>query len=91
MSGVPKTMAAWHEAHVDLGRFLEIGDAVAEDMVDYFLGVLPPATWREALIQIGEPHSHIRNRATFATICKKGQVWYWAGNCYLGESEEPAQ
>jgi hypothetical protein len=30
-----KTMAGWHEAAVDLGRYLEIGDTVSEDMAIY--------------------------------------------------------
>jgi hypothetical protein len=84
-----KTMQDWHDAHVDLGKFLKIGDPVSEDMADYFLGVLPPATWLSNLIQIGEPHSHVRGRATFATIHKRGPVWYWAGNCWRGENTEP--
>jgi hypothetical protein len=84
-----KTMAGWHLAAVDLGKYLQIGDAVAEDMATYFLEVLPPATWRETLIQIGEPYSHVRGRATFATIYKKGGLWIWAGNCYRGEWTEP--
>lgn len=82
-----KTMAGWHEAKVDLDRYLEIGDAVDEEMADYFIGVLPPATWRADLIQIGEPYSHVAGRATFSTLYKPlgAQAWLYAGHCHRGE------
>ncbi len=86
-----KTMEEWHADGRDLGEFLQIGDRVAEDMAEYFLGVLPPATWRADLIQIGEPNDHIRGRATFATIYREAGVWVWAGFCYRGEYSEPAR
>jgi hypothetical protein len=87
------SMAGWHEARVDLGKYLELGDAVSEDMADYFLGVLPPAMMRHDLIQIGEPNDHINGRATFATIYRKrggGGTWIWAGMCHRGETTEPS-
>ena len=84
-----KTMDDWHQDGRDLGKYLQIGDAVAEDVADYFLGVLPPATQLSNLIQIGEPNDHIRGRATFATIYKTGGIWRWMGFCYRGEVTEP--
>ena len=84
-----KTMDDWHLDGRDLGKFFEIGDAVGEDVADYFLCVLPPATQLSRLIQIGEPNNHIRGRATFATICKTAGVWRWMGYCYRGEVRQP--
>jgi len=84
-----KDMAGWHESRLDLGKYLQIGDAVSEDMATYFLEVLPPACWRETLIQIGEPHDHVNGRATFATIYKRGGKWIFAGYCHRGEFTEP--
>lgn len=88
-----KTMSGWHEAKVDLDRYLEIGDAVDEEMADYFIGVLPPATYRADLIQIGEPYSHVAGRATFSTLYKPlgAQAWLYAGHCHRGEWAEPAR
>jgi hypothetical protein len=85
-----KTLAGWHEAKVDLDRYLQIGDAVDEEMMDYFLGVLPPATFRANLIQIGEPYSHVNGRATFSTIYKPlgAPNWLYAGHCHRGEWTE---
>jgi len=86
-----KTMAGWRASGSDLGKYLSVGDAVSADMVDYFLGVLPPACYRANLVQIGEPNSHVNGRATFATVCKPLGTCYWkyAGNCHRGECTEP--
>jgi hypothetical protein len=86
---VIKSMQDWRESGLDLGKFLKIGDRVTEDVATYFIEVLPPATWREALIQIGEPNDHVRGRATFATIVKRRGLWTWAGFCYRGEWVQP--
>jgi hypothetical protein len=88
-TGIIKTMEGWHESRLDLGKYLQVGDVVSEDMANYFIEVLPPATFRETMIQIGEPNDHIRGRATFATIYKKSGDWVWAGFCYRGEFNEP--
>ena len=91
MTTVLKTMTGWHEAKCDLGKYLRIGDAVDEEVVDYFIGVLPPACWRADLIQIGEPNNHIAGRATFSTLYKPLGAIYWlyAGHCHHGEWVEP--
>jgi len=85
-----KTLAGWHEAKCDLDKYLQVGDAVDGEMFDYFLGVLPPATWRANLLQIGEPYSHIAGRETFSTLYKPlGAVhWLYAGHCHRGEWTE---
>ena len=84
-----KDMAGWHTAGVDLSKYLEVGDAVSEDLMMYFLEVLPPATWRPALIQIGEPFDLVNGRATFSTIYRRHGGWFYAGNCHRGEGVEP--
>ena len=73
-------MEGWHEAKIDLGKYLQVGDEVSEDLYMYFLEVLPPATWHKDLVQIGEPVSSVQGRATWATLCKKEGKWLYAGN-----------
>lgn len=84
-----KTMEGWHESKLDLGKFLQIGDVVDEEMADYFLCVLPPACMTGGILQIGEPNSHVNGRATFATIKRTSEGWVYCGNCHRGQTEEP--
>lgn len=81
-----KTFENWKG---NLSDYLTIGDEVDEDMVDHFVNVLPPASWRADLVQIGEPHSHVAGRATYPTLHKKEGRWLYAGNCFRGESTQP--
>lgn len=83
-----KTYKDWKGS---LNEYLQIGDLVDEEMVDYFLNVLPPITWNSHCIQMGEPYSHIGGRATYATLKNTEAGWVYAGHCFRGEIEEPAQ
>ncbi|WP_246096432.1 hypothetical protein [Paenibacillus sinopodophylli] len=69
----------------DLHHFLKIGDEVDEAFQEYFLNVLPPASWTASLIQIGEPYSHVGGRATYATIAKCEGKWLFKGHCHRGQ------
>lgn len=41
----------------DLEEYLQVGDLVDQEMVDYFINVLPPAYMSGSLIQMGHrPH-----------------------------------
>ena len=84
-----KTMEGWHESKVDLGKYLQIGDVVEEEMADYFLCVLPPACMTGGILQIGEPNSHVNGRATYATIKRTSEGWIYCGNCHRGQTTEP--
>lgn len=81
-----KTYASWKG---NLDEYLEVGDYVDEEMAMYFLNVLPPATQRSDLIQIGEPHSHVNFHPTYATLEKDEHGWRYCGHCHLGEIYEP--
>ncbi|MGO4697702.1 hypothetical protein AB4Z50_25785 [Paenibacillus sp. 2TAB26] len=70
----------------NMDDFLKIGDEVDEEFYDYFLNVLPPASWTSSLVQIGEPHSHVGGRATYATIAKVDGKWIYRGHCHRGET-----
>jgi hypothetical protein len=87
---VAKTMQGWHEDGRDLGKYLSVGDLVAEDIYTYCLEVLPPRTRSVTLLQMGEPASTVRGRKTWGTLRREPDGWVYAGNCYAGEREEPA-
>lgn len=81
-----KTYADWKG---NLYDYLQIGDIVDEEMVEYFIDVLPPACFNSSCIQMGEPYSHIDGNATYATLKKVDGEWVFAGNCFYGETEQP--
>lgn len=68
------------------------GDQVTEDVVDYFMNLLPPAFMSYGILQVGEPVSHEYDeknegfRATFSTFVKGDTSWIYAGNCFLRET-----
>lgn len=84
-----KTLTGWNESGQQLTPFLSIGDAVEEAFADWALNIMPPACWKSDLIQVGEPHSHIHGRATFATFHREGKTWHFAGHCHRGKIAEP--
>ncbi|WP_433975607.1 hypothetical protein [Tunturiibacter lichenicola] len=63
-----KTYAAWCQSQQPLTPFLSPGDAVDEAFVDWAMNVLPPARFDLGYVQIGEPHTEVSGRATFATF-----------------------
>lgn len=68
------------------------GDAVSEEIVDNFLCVLPPATNRIDLMQMGEPMDHRRDprtgrvRPTYLTFQRRSDQWYFCGRCFAGDT-----
>lgn len=97
----PKTMEGWRvfaeETHeYSMYAYLQKGDVVGEDVVNYFVNMLPPATNRASLVQIGSPYDSVEDRdgklrPTFGTFAKENGVWRFCGNCFRGERVEPAQ
>ena len=89
-----KTLEGWNESHVNLDRYLQVGDQVDDAMFDYFLGVLPPAYYSDSIVQIGEPYSHVNGWPTYSTLARKAGVhcdgpWHYAGHCHRAQSHEP--
>ena len=89
----PKSMEDWENS--GLGSFDEFffpGDTVTEDVYDNFLDILPPATMRRNLLQVGEPAAHEKDpetgnyRATYSTFVRTDGLWWYAGECFLGET-----
>ena len=83
-----KTYKNWNGS---LNEYLQVGDRVDEEMVKYFINTLPPATLNGECIQMGEPYGNVNGKATFATLRNIGNGWEYAGNCHIGEIEEPQE
>lgn len=87
----PKSLEDWENS--GLGTFEDYfipGDTVTEDLVEYFVNIMPPTTMRTDLIQIGEPFSHELDdggcyRPTYNTFCKRDGVWWFVGWCFAQE------
>ena len=87
-----KTLHEWEEKGGNFTDFCKVGDKVDKGIVDYFLDVLPPITWRSNLVQCGEPYGHRDNpetgrwEAMYITFAKNdnGQ-WCYAGICFLNQ------
>lgn len=82
----------------DMNTEIEIGDYVAENIIDDLAGCLPPTTYNNNLFQVGEPFSHRLDekrqnyRATYATYKAVGDgVWEYCGHCFRGETKERGQ
>lgn len=71
------------------GDLAEIGDLVESKIVGYARDCVLPASNGNNYVQCGEPHSHTKEGATFATFVKIDvDVWEYKGNCLRGHTEE---
>ena len=77
--GPLKTMKGWHSSEVVLSRYLQEGDEVDDEIVDHFLGVVPPVTYTRSTIQMGEPYSQNYEGHTYLTLEKIGIRWIYTG------------
>jgi len=80
-----KTYADWEGT---LDEYLTVGCLVDQEMVNYFLNVLPPTYWSGYVIQLGEPSSHIGGKATYETLEKTNLGWTYAGVCFKGQTKD---
>lgn len=89
-----KTYEGWSESGVgNFGEYCKPGEQVDDALVDYFLNVVPPATFRSNLIQAGEPYSNEfdsetgKYRSTFMTFAVIDGVWRYCGVCFAGQTQ----
>lgn len=88
------TMDLW-KASGDFEKAANPGDLVDEEVVEEFVGLLPPTTLRGNLVQVGEPYScqydpdTDRWRSTYTTFAKVDGKWTYCGKCFVGKNEEP--
>lgn len=78
---VMKTYKGWNGSGKNLDKYLSPGDAVDQEMYDYFLEVLPPVCFGSTYVQMGEPcdHGGPEGRARFDTIVRKDGEWVFVG------------
>ena len=95
MKDIIKTMSGWEDSDADsFMDYCNPGDFVDDDIVDYFLNVVPPVTFEAGFVQCGEAISHKpdpdkegRYRATYATFVQEGDGWKFCGECFAGQTE----
>ncbi len=92
-----KTMESWYGSGLNFDDYCFPGDTVGEDMVDYFVNVVPPITLRSDCVQAGEEHSCERGddgkyRATYTTFHRIGDgLFRFDGYCFKGENKNRAE
>jgi hypothetical protein len=75
-----KTMADWENSGMDLGKFLQFGDMVDDEIYDYMLGVLPPVVNKSYILLMGEPVRHnVKGQAYYSALIKGEFSWVYAG------------
>lgn len=76
-----KTHEGW-PAGVGLTQYLQPGDVVDETMRVYFQDTLPPITWRDRALQLGEPYDGggPGGASRYATLVKSPSgKWFYMG------------
>ena len=91
-----KTLKGWYDFTERTGKgsiydYLTKGDIVDEDIVDYFLNLLPPRTLSYGYLQVGEAYNHVydishRLRPVYMTFAKCDGIWRYYGNCFAYET-----
>lgn len=88
-----KTMESWHGSGLNFDDYCFPGDTVGEDVLDYFVNVVPPVTLRYDCVQAGEEHSSEpddsgKYRATYTTFHRTGDGrCRFDGYCFKGENQ----
>ena len=70
------------------------GDIVEEEIVKYFVSVVPPKTHTDDFIQCGKWCGNAfdkdtgRSGSLYLTFKKDGEYWTYCGTCFEGETED---
>lgn len=85
----PKSHESWRESGLGkFGEYFRVGDEVTEELVDYFMDLLPPAFMGYGMLQVGEPYSSELDpdtntwRNTYTTFAKSEGKWKYVGECF---------
>lgn len=87
-NGKPKTMEEWNSSGItEFDDYVGLGDEVDEEIVDNYLGLVPPACHTKRLVQMGDPVEHLPNangryEAVYMTFEKVDGKWYYRGYCF---------
>ena len=87
-----KTYKQWSNSKLSLTKFFKVGDVVDEELVEYFVEVLPPAHCSfepgAGLVQIGEVYDHTPDaQQLYLTVAQVDNEWKYAGICLRGERQ----
>lgn len=83
-----KTKKDWDKSGKNLQTFLQVGDLVDDEMVDYFIEVLPPACMSPQCLQIGEPFDYDEHGCLmFSTLICTAEGWQYAGEIVTPDGE----
>ena len=86
-----KSLQDWKDSGLrTFEEYFQPGDIVTEDLVEYFVNILPPRTCYAGFVQAGEAFSHEKNdkgiyKAIYVTFVKPKGQWVFAGWCFGGE------
>lgn len=93
-----KTRKGWHQSGLTMFEdYCFPGDEVDEDIVDYFINIVPPITLRSSCTQIGEANStkldsNGRYRNTYSTFHRiENGHWIYDGDCFKDCNENQAE
>lgn len=83
-----KTYKEWSDAKVSFTEFAEVGDEVDEEIIDYFIGCLPPVFYSSTIVQCGEPYDHFgkNGQARYMTFKKIDDKWFYVGKWEKGRT-----
>ena len=95
IDGEIKTLQGWLDSNVDsFDDYVKENDKVAVDIVNHFIELLPPRSYKPGFFQIGEPHDHVNEGARYGTFIylykdeNYKEVWQYKGNCLCGTCEK---
>ena len=93
-----KTMTDWNNSNAQsFTEYCKVEEEVAEEIVDYFRNILPPASMEANYLQVGEVHSHImdlrteKERAAYITFTREDGRWFYKGICFRNETKHRAE
>lgn len=82
------TIKKYEDWKGNLGDYLKVGDFVDTKIYNHFINVLPPMTFNNEMVQMGEPYSiSPEGKPTFMTLIYTSGGWKYVGYCLAGCSK----
>ena len=95
IDGEVKTLQGWLDSDTNsFDEYVKEEDKVAVDIVNHFIELLPPRSYKSGFFQIGEPHDHVKEGARYRTFIylykdeNYKEVWQYKGNCLGGTCDK---
>ncbi|MCD7811287.1 MAG: hypothetical protein LUG91_05475 [Ruminococcus sp.] len=89
----PKSYESWQESGIgQFEEYFRVGDEVTEELVDYFMNLLPPTFMNYGMLQVGEPYSSELDpdtnkwKYTYTTFAKSEGKWKYVGECFYKQN-----